>query len=180
MSLLDLEPVLSLLGSPERVLEKELNLKGLDLRLSALIAVVLYTIPGLFMVVRQSPRRHRALRSRRRPAVARTRGCRGRRLHDARPSVAHIGSAQLCAAGLQSARAGASGSGGRKRAAGRGAGLPRRRPPAHLPLSVRWAARSAAARPPPARRSCSRRVSGRACPKRATAARWRSSASLTA
>lgn len=48
----DLEPVLRHFGAPQRTIEKELGFAALDLRLTAFIAVVFYTLPGLFMVVR--------------------------------------------------------------------------------------------------------------------------------
>ena len=36
----------------KRQLERELGMEALDLRLALLIALVVYTIPGLFLVVR--------------------------------------------------------------------------------------------------------------------------------
>lgn len=51
---IDLEPILKHFGSSKRTLERELGFEALDLRLTAFIAIVFYTIPGLIMVVRDN------------------------------------------------------------------------------------------------------------------------------
>lgn len=50
-SSVDLEPVLQFFGSPNRKIERELGFEALDLRLTALIAIAVYTVPGILMVV---------------------------------------------------------------------------------------------------------------------------------